>query len=150
MLSKDFIELYKTEGLAEEAFKELRFKMGISCKKCGGNQHYWLRSKSQFQCKSCRFRTTLKSGTVLEGSKLPCSYFFIAVHLLMKHGYNLSLDEFQKYTGHKYHDPLWDFLKKIKDYTKETEQNSLFINFMEVVNQCFVNRKEVTSIRLMV
>src|ERR1700719_3664625 len=99
MLPKELIEVYKIEGLAIEVFKEYRVKKGIVCKKCGSHHHYWLASKFQFQCKSCRFRTTLRSGTVLEGSKLPYSYFFIAVHLLLKNDNILSIEDFQKYTG---------------------------------------------------
>src|ERR1700749_1337582 len=112
MLSAEWMEVYKEETLAIEAFKEYRLRKGVICKKCGSHQHYWLTSKAQFQCRNCRFRTTLRSGTILEGSKLPYSYFFIAVHLLIKYGQNLSIQEFQKYTGHKYSDPLWSFLKK--------------------------------------
>lgn len=144
MLTKELIEVYKVEGLAVEAFKEYRLKKGIVCKKCGCHQHYWLTSKFQFQCRACRFRTTLRSGTVLEGSKLPYAYFFIAVHLLMKHGNTLSIDEFQRQTGHKYYDPLWDFLRRIKNYIKENDQSTLLIDFVEVVNQYFINYKATT------
>ena len=139
MLSKELIEVYKIEGLAQEAFKEYRIKKGVVCKKCGCKQHYWLASKAQFQCGACRFRTTLRSGTVLEGSKLPYSYFFIAVHLLIRQDNNLSIEDFQKYTGHKYADPLWDFLRKIKNYLKETNQHIVLLDFVEVVNQHFIH-----------
>lgn len=142
MLSKELIEVYKIEGLAQEAFKEYRIKKTVVCKKCGSQHHYWLASKAQFQCVACRFRTTLRSGSVLEGSKLPYSYFFIAVHLLIKHDNNLSIDDFQKHTGHKYADPLWDFLRKIRNYIKGNNQNTVLIDFVEVVNQHFIHYAE--------
>jgi hypothetical protein len=145
MLSKELIEVYKVEGLAEEAFKEYRLKKGIVCKKCGCQHHYWLASKFQFQCRTCRFRTTLRSGSVLEGSKLPYSYFFIAMHLLMKYGNTLRIEEFQRQTGHKYYDPLWDFLRKIKNYLKENDQSPVLIDFMEIVNQHFIKNKGIVQ-----
>ena len=138
MLSKDLINTYKNEGLAAEAFKEYRIRKGVSCKKCGCNDHYWLSSKQQFQCKKCRFRTTLQSGTLLEGSKLPVSYFFIALHLLIKKGNDLKIEEFQEQTGHKYSEPLYDFLRKIKLYLKNNEHNAILIDFLEVVNENFI------------
>lgn len=142
------LDVYKNEALATEAFKEYRVKKGISCKKCGSHQHYWLNSKFQFQCRACRFRTTLRSGSVLEGSKLPYSYFFIAVHLLIKHGNTLTIDDFQKYTGHKYYDPLWVFLRKIKSYIKDNEHdNAVLLDFVEVVNQYFVHYNEDLSMK---
>jgi hypothetical protein len=145
MLPKELIEVYKIEGLAMEVFKEYRIKKGIVCKKCGHQQHYWLASKFQFQCKTCRFRTTLRSGTVLEGSKLPYSYFFIAVHLLLKNDNILSIADFQKYTGHKYFDPLCDFLRKIKNYIKESDRGALLIDFMDIVNEYVIHQKETMN-----
>ena len=135
MLSKDLLDIYKNEELAVEAFKDYRLKKGIICKKCGGTHQYWLSSKQQFQCKNCRFRTTLQSGTILEGSKLPVSYFFIALYLLKNNDNNLTVPEFQQQTGHKYSEPLYDFLRKIKRYLKTEDQNSILIVFLEVASK---------------
>jgi len=138
MLRTNLTHAYKNEELAVEAFKEYRLRDGIVCKKCGGKNHYWLTSKQQFQCKQCRFRTTLQSGTLLEGSKLPVSYFFIALHLLIKNENNLTIEEFQQQTGHKYSEPLYDFLRKIKSYLKTQDQHSILIDFVEVANKKFL------------
>ncbi|MCE7043317.1 transposase [Dyadobacter sp. CY312] len=138
MLRTNLIHAYKNEELAVEAFKEYRLRDGIVCKKCGGKNHYWLTSKQQFQCKQCRFRTTLQSGTLLEGSKLPVSYFFIALHLLIKNENNLTIEEFQQQTGHKYSEPLYDFLRKIKSYLKTNDQHSILIDFVEAANKKFL------------
>ena len=137
MFSQEHISIYKNEEMAVEAFKDYRIRRGIVCKKCGGSHHYWLSSKHQFQCKSCKFRTTLQSGTLLEGSKLPISYFFIALHLLIKNNNAVSIEEFQQKTGHKYSEPLYDFLKKIKLYLNTNDRNSILIDFFEVANRTF-------------
>jgi hypothetical protein len=141
MLPSDLINAYKHEQTAVEAFKEYRLRIGITCKRCSGEAHYWLPSKQQFQCKKCRFRTTLQSGTLLEGSKLPVSYFFIAVHLLVRNGNNLRVDEFKLYTGHKYSEPLYDFIRKIKLYLNNSDQNAILINFIEVISKNFIGNK---------
>ena len=135
MFTEDLVLTYKNEEFATEAFREFRLKKGICCKKCNSTEHYWLKSKGQFQCKQCKFRTTLRSGTVLEGSKLPVSYFFITLHLLMKKGNSVTIDELQEMTKHKYYEPLWLLMRKVKLYLKENEQNSLGINFHEVLNE---------------
>lgn len=141
MQNSNLTHAYKNEELAVEAFKEYRLRNGVICKKCGGDRHYWLASKEQFQCKKCRFRTTLQSGTLLEGSKLPVSYFFIALHLLAKYENKLSIEEFRAQTGHKYNEPLYDFLRKIKAFTRTHDQQSILINFVEVANRKFLFRQ---------
>ena len=129
--------VYKNEELSIEAFKEYRLNKGVVCKKCGSQHHYWLMSKQQFQCVDCRFRTTLRSGTVLQGSKLPYSYFFIAVNLLSKQGNRLTLDEFQKHTGHKYYEPLWEFLNKLKIKLDEQERNLILSTYSDILSKRF-------------
>lgn len=129
--------VYKNEELSIEAFKEYRLNKGVVCKKCGSQHHYWLMSKQQFQCVDCRFRTTLRSGTVLQGSKLPYSYFFIAVNLLSKQGNRLTLDEFQKHTGHKYYEPLWEFLNKLKINLDESERTLILSTYSNILNKHF-------------
>ena len=137
ILKEHITEAYRNENVAAEAFKQYRLKTGVVCKKCGETRHYWLNSKHQFQCSACRFRTTLRSGTVLEGSKLPISYFFIAIHLIIKNGDRLTIEEFQQKTCHKYYDPLWDFLRKMKQFYKKENPDKMLPDFTEVVNTHF-------------
>ncbi len=63
-----FIEEFPIEESCKHHFKLQREKEGVICKKCERKSHYWLASKWQWQCKSCDFRTTLKSGSIMEGS----------------------------------------------------------------------------------
>lgn len=136
----ELIDAYKNERVSTEAFRDLRLTKGVVCKKCSGTEHYWLSSKKQFQCKQCRFRTTLQSGTVLEGSKLPVSYFFIGIHLLIKNGPKLTIEEFQEKTGHRYYDPLWTYIRKLKAFCNE-ESNGLISEFPRVVDRHFVTNQ---------
>ncbi|MGY0407781.1 MAG: transposase, partial [Polaribacter sp.] len=62
---------YPDEESCKEAFKAYRLEEGIRCKKCGGRLHYWKKNREQWECKNCNHRTTLKSGTVMQSSKLP-------------------------------------------------------------------------------
>lgn len=144
MLSEDLLLDYKNDETAIKAYRAFRLKTGITCKKCRCENHYWLSSKEQFQCRRCRFRTTLQSGSVLEGSRLPISYFFIAVHLLIENDHKLSVDEFQKVSGHKYYDPLYDFLKRIRAFLKEENAHLNILIFKEVVQEYFVQEKCVS------
>ena len=50
--------------------------------KCGNTDHYWLKTVEKYQCKKCKTRTSLRSGTVMQESNLPFRHWFIAIHLL--------------------------------------------------------------------
>jgi Zn finger protein HypA/HybF involved in hydrogenase expression len=66
----EFTNQFPDENSCRMHFKLVREKVGIVCKKCEGTHHYWLQSKWQWQCSVCRFRTTLRSGTIMESAKL--------------------------------------------------------------------------------
>lgn len=134
MNSKDLIKVYKNQELAAEAFRVYRLQKGVFCKRCAGKDHYWLKAKQQFQCKNCKFRTTLKSGTIMEGCKLPLSYFFITLYLLIKKGNKLTVDELQEITGHKYFEPLWSFLPRVKQYMDQEDLNDILLSLINAGN----------------
>ena len=66
MLLSDFYSEYKDEASCRTKIKELRESEGITCKKCGCKSHSWKKDKQMWECKSCSFRTSLRSGTVME------------------------------------------------------------------------------------
>lgn len=110
----NFIEQYPDEVSCRLKLKAIRDKEGIVCRKCGGTDHYWKNDKWQYECKSCKTRTTLKSGTVMHGSQLPLRYWFIAMHLLTSIKKSFSALELQRQLGHKYYEPIWGMLHKLR------------------------------------
>jgi DNA-directed RNA polymerase subunit RPC12/RpoP len=72
----DFDKHFPSEAVCIEKFKELRIKSGIVCPHCGNKEHIWLPASMNFECKSCHSRRSLRSGTIMHGSKLP---FYISL-----------------------------------------------------------------------
>ena len=110
----DFIKDFPDEESCKQKFKEYRGQAGVTCRKCGGSDHYWKRDKEQYECKECRTRTTLRSGTILQGSKLPYQYWFIAMHLLTSTKKTFSAKEIQRQLGHKRYHPIWVMVHKLR------------------------------------
>lgn len=109
-----FLDRFSTEESCKQDFLQQRLRKGVVCKKCGSGKHYWLESKEQFQCSQCRFRTTLRSGTVLESTKLPYRYWYIAIHLMTSTKKGFSAHELQRQIGHKRYEPIWYLMQKIR------------------------------------
>jgi len=47
----DFHMEFPDEASCKAKFKEYRERMGVTCAKCGGTDHYWKRAKEQFECR---------------------------------------------------------------------------------------------------
>ena len=110
----EFYKRYPTEQKCKESFIEYRLKEGVVCKRCGSKDHNWKKKREQWECKQCTHRTTIKSGTVMENSKLTFQYWFIAMHLMSCTKKSFSAKEIQRELGHKRYQPIWEMLHKIR------------------------------------
>jgi len=110
----EFNTHYPDEESCKSSFKSYREQEGVKCKKCGGTSHYWKKKREQWQCKNCAHRTTLKSGTVMQSSKLPFQYWFIAMHLITSTKKSFSAKEIQRQIGHKRYEPIWAMVHKLR------------------------------------
>ena len=114
MKLSDFFRQYSDEESCKIKFKAIRDSQGVTCKKCGCKEHYWQQTLWQYECKSCKFRTTLRSGTVMEGSKLPFRYWLTAMAFLTTTKKSISALEMQRELGHKRYEPIWAMLHKLR------------------------------------
>ena len=109
-----FIESFPDESSCRIKFKEFRDEQGVICRKCGSKDHYWVKTIEQYTCKRCKTRTTLRSGTVMQASNLPFRHWFIAIHLLTGTKKTFSALELQRQIGHKFYEPIWYMLQKLR------------------------------------
>jgi hypothetical protein len=110
----NYIEHFSDEQSCRNYFKQVRIKAGIICKKCDSTKHYWLENRGVFECSKCRFRTTLKSGTVMENSRLPFKTWFFIFFLMTNTKKGLSACELQRQIGHKRYTTVWDIMLRIR------------------------------------
>jgi transposase-like protein len=109
------MEAFPTEESCRAHFRTQREHEGVKCKSCGGTKHYWLQAKYQWECANCTFRTGLRSGTVMEHSKLPLQKWYLAMALMSFSKKGLSAKEMQRQLGHKRYDTIWSMMHRIRN-----------------------------------
>jgi len=110
----DFLNTFPDEDSCKEHFRLKRELRGISCKKCGCTKHYWLKNKWQWQCSTCSFRTTLRSGTIMEHSKLPFMKWYQAIIFITFSKKGISALELQRQLSHSRYESIWSMVHKIR------------------------------------
>ena len=110
----NFTTLYPDESSCKRKWKSYRDAQGVVCPKCGNESHYWKSDKECYECKRCKHRQSLRAGTVMQGSQLPFRYWFVAIHLLTSTKKSFSASELQRQLGHKYYEPIWAMLHKLR------------------------------------
>lgn len=111
----EFMNHFPDEAACKEHFRKQREQEGIICKKCGCTKHYWLKDKWQWQCADCRFRTALRSGSVIEHSKLPLRKWYLAIAFMSFSKKGISAKEMQRQLGHSCYESIWSMMHRIRD-----------------------------------
>ncbi len=76
-------ERFSSEESARGYFERMRWPGGTACPFCGGRSPKPRKKRKGFyNCSSCKRDFTVKSGTVMERSKLPIRAWLYAMHLL--------------------------------------------------------------------
>ncbi len=110
----NFVAQFPDEASCKLKWKEFRDQQGVVCPKCGSKEHYWKSDKESYECKTCKYRQSLRSNTVMHGSQLPFRYWFIAIHLLTATKKSFSASELQRQLGHSTYNPIWAMLHKLR------------------------------------
>lgn len=128
-----FIEQYGTEAKCYRALYRSRWPQGFRCPRCNKRPRSRFRRAERvyYQCRACRHQTTLTSGTVFEGSRLPLTTWFLAMHLLTASKTNLSALALKRHLGVCY-DTAWKLKHKIMQAMTEREASRQLTGFVQI------------------
>lgn len=99
MSLREFMTQYGTREQCEQALFKWRWPRGFSCPECGGAAYCVLKSRRLFQCNGCRRQTSVTAGTVLAGSKLALTTWFLAMYLVSQAKNGISSLELARQLG---------------------------------------------------
>jgi transposase-like protein len=108
------LEDFSTEAKCIAHFKQIREQEGVYCKKCNKNNHYWLSGKLMWQCKNCKFRTSLKSGSIMEHSKMTFRKWYRVMIMMSATKKGFSAKEMQKQLEANRYESTWNMMHKIR------------------------------------
>lgn len=109
-----FTAHFDSEAACRSHFKEERDKLGVVCKRCGHTEHYWIKSRWSYECKECRSRTSLRSGTIMQGSNLSFLIWYKTIFLMTTTKKGFSSKEIQKQLVLKRYEPVWAMVHKLR------------------------------------
>ena len=127
----DYMTHFSNEESCKDYFYRTRLKQGVIRKKCKNTKHYWLSKRCQFECSKCKFKTTLRSGTVMENSRLSFQTWFLIFFLMTNTKKGLSAREMQRQIGHKRYTTVWAIMHRIREKMGERDQKYLLKDMIE-------------------
>lgn len=100
----EFFERYGTEPQCEAALEHARWPDGFRCPRCGTAAHCVLHrgGPKLLQCNACHHQTSLIAGTLMQGTKLALSVWFLAIYLISQAKTGLSALALKRHLGVSY------------------------------------------------
>ena len=109
-----FAEEFPDEISCRSHMIKTREKEGVICKECNSKKHYWLKAKWSWQCSECSFRTSLRSGTMMENSNLPIRTWYLAMAFMSFTKKGISATELQRQLDHSRYQTIWSLMHRIR------------------------------------
>jgi len=128
---RQFMATYGTEGQCVEAVCKARWRDGFVCPECGSTRHCRIARGGHFQCIDCRKQTSPTAGTIFQGTKLPLTVWFMAMHLLTQGKHSVSALELKRQLGVHY-ETAWAMKQKLLVVMAEREQRTVLGGRIEV------------------
>lgn len=118
----EFFQEYGTVEQCEQALFSWRWPNGFICPNCHSTHYCELKCRKLYQCQSCRQQTSVTSGTIFAGTKLPLNQWFLAMHLLTQSKNGLSALALKRDVGVSYN-TAWSMKHKIMQVMKERDDS---------------------------
>jgi len=127
---REFMARFGTEAQCTLAVCKARWPRGFECPGCGSTRHCRL-SSGLFQCQDCRKQTSPTAGTIFQGTKLPLTAWFLAMHLLTQGKHSVSALELKRQLGVHY-ETAWAIKHKLLQVMLERESRTVLSGRIEV------------------
>jgi transposase-like protein len=100
--------------VATDYVAALRWPDGFVCPHCGGREYSYLSTRRLWKCKSCKKQSSIKVGTIFEGSALGLDKWLPAIWLAANPESGMSSHELARALGTT-QKSAWSMLQRIRD-----------------------------------
>ena len=92
----NLIERYGSEEKCRDYLEELRWPEGVTCPRCESKSISRIKKRDQYDCNSCRYQFSVKSGTVFHDSHLPLWKWFLATYMMVEGKKGISANQLKR------------------------------------------------------
>ena len=110
----EFQKAFPDDEACNKHLTQQRWPEGFVCPKCGHDDAWYLTGRKLFDCKSCRFQTSLIAGTIFEGTRTPLiKWYWLLYHMAMDK-VGVSISEMQRILEISQYRTAWLMAHKVR------------------------------------
>ena len=142
----EFQKIFPDDDTCANWLFEMRWPDGFECPACGHKVCYALKTRKWlYECKGCQKQTSIRSGTMMQDSKLPLVTWFWAVYLMTSHSNGIAALQLQKQLALGSYRTAWLLLGKLRAAMVNPDRNLLsgLVEIDETSIRCRTKNDEV-------
>ena len=128
---EEFRTRFSTEEICRAELFRLRFPNGFVCPKCGCTEYYPVRGRNTFQCRACRYQTSVTAETVMHRTHLPLTAWFWAIYLCATDKRGISAVQLSR-TLNICYESAWYLLHRIRRAMAQRDENYALSGIVEM------------------
>ena len=95
----EFYQQFPNEEACKQFIIQQRWPNGIACPQCGHNKVYEISDGMGYKCAECKERFSVRTGMIMESSRLPLQKWLLAINLMTTARKGISSVQFAKNLG---------------------------------------------------
>ena len=132
------IEQFRSEDECRAFLEEIRWPNGPECPRCQSKSISKIKTRNQLDCNTCRFRFSVKSGTIFHDSHLALWKWMLATYLMVESKKGVSANQIKRTLGVSYK-TAWYLCHRIR--AAMTEMNAEKLGGTVEVDETYVGGK---------
>lgn len=105
---------FPTELACRKYLQWHRWPKGFDCPRCASSQASFHRTRKLYQCRGCRYQTSLTAGTIFHKTRTPLRKWFWLILLMGQNKHGISMLEAQRLLGIPSYQTIWTMCHKIR------------------------------------
>ena len=135
------VEQFDTEEKCIAYLEEIRWPEGVRCLKCGNERISRFQASGKtgkvrhlYQCLSCRYQFSVRTGTIFHDSHLPLQKWFAAMALVSKSQGSISANQLRQVLGVQYK-TAWQLIHRLREAMQQEGpdwEKQVLLRFVEL------------------
>jgi transposase-like protein len=110
----EFQREFFTEEACAQHLKKIRWPEGFRCPRCGHDKAWFIRTRKVMDCKGCRAKVSLTTGTIFHKTRMPLTKWYWLIYHMAMDKVGVSISEMQRVLEIRDYKTAWLMAHKVR------------------------------------
>jgi len=110
----EFQKEFSTEEACTQHLRKMRWPDGFTCPRCGHNEAWFISTRKILDCKGCRAKVSLTTGTVFHKTRMPLVKWYWLIYHMAMDKVGVSIAEMQRVLDIRDYKTAWLMAHKVR------------------------------------